>query len=147
MPLEYAVPTEVVSKSAKRVRLTQVRLMLRSDDAKRDTARFQFSAYEISMIDDPEYEAPPVPQIDDPDFVQPDPKNPVAVPQIDDPDYVAPKIPQIEKLEVVDNKTVQKTLAEVAAEYPAEFAAVHAGIKKVAYAYAAKLFPAGGKLV
>ena len=145
MPVDYAVPTEVVTRSANRVRLTRVMLMLQHDNPEQDSARFHFTASKVEMIDDPRYVAPKIPQVDDPDFVQPDPTQPIRVPQVDDPDYVAPDVPQIEKLTTMESKTLTKKISEVAADHAADFVAVHAGIKSTAYKYMVSegLFPAG----
>jgi hypothetical protein len=142
MPMDYSSPVEVVSRSASRVRPTQVRLNLRQDDPERDQVRFMFQAVKVEQVPDPAWKPP---MIDDPDFEQPDPDNPVPVPQI--PDESA-EHPQIEKLTPVDNKSLQKTLKQIATDHPEDFAKAHAAIKAIAYAYmtSEKLFPEGGTL-
>ena len=139
MPVNYTNPIPVISKSADRVRLTRLMLMLRTDNPEKDDARFYFEAMQVEMINDPKYVAPAIPQIPDPGFQGENP------PMINDPDYVAPAIPQVEKLTTVDSKVLTKSIAEVAAKHPADFAAAYEAIKKVSYALmeSENIFPAG----
>jgi len=119
MPVDYAAAKTVVSKKANRIRLVSLTLRMHEKKKEHQQILFDFAAFSIEMIDDP-------------NFVQPDPANPVAV-------------PQIKQITQTDSQSVNKSVAEVKKDYPTEFNAIYNNLKKVAYGYMVSegVFPAG----